>query len=362
VPAFLFDAVHLAGLPWFATIPAVAVLVRGGLVYYYCTKPAHLSQNKILHLNPLVAALTSSQLRYLERPAYADSNASKARFMARYSFKQWQLLGGVKKALGITQTWKTAVPTYFSLLVMTEAIRVRCGASSGLLQAILSPSNWWETCKTMARFVFGTAKTGRLEASTSSQAAGARIASPPEVSSGSSVTATPVAEPVEALSRLDSSGFSDPTLAVEGLPWCTNLALADPYAGLPVLLFWVLMIPATVHVARYRKRVVASLHNMELDAAEATAKELLAAADKNEEKANKHAIKWLRSAAMSTAFAVLLSHLPAGVLLYVITNQFTAVVQRLWLQFRYPAGRTITQCARPMRRKVRNKYGGVRMQ
>jgi inner membrane protein COX18 len=452
VPATILDAIHSTGLPWFATIPVAAVLVRGVLIYYTCTKPAHLDGNKISHLNPLISARASSKLRAIPRPAGNAHLAEKALFISTDLLNRWRILKHIKTRFGIPQTWKTLVPTYLSLIVMAEAIRLRCGASGGLLETLLSPFNvFWRVLKGYLSFlrwyftppteeeteaVRGSIEkwTGVQTPSTSSSPAGegmrkfiekwigtrnpstssspaadavgalpskaidqpavsatspaasasspaADITSPAasatsaapsasspaaDITSSSSVatTTSTAQEPIETLSHLDLSSLADPSLALEGLFFCPDLSLPDPTWCLPILLFTTLITPTILRLktSLLTEQEPPDVSKLRSSEAQSFMKEYHAGAEERRLLAEKQAKTLLRGSMFSLAFAILLSDLPAGILLYVIANQTTAMVQRLWLQYKFPRGETIRPCKRPMRIRVRNRYGTARPQ
>jgi inner membrane protein COX18 len=411
VPATLLDAIHSTGLPWFATIPAAAILVRGVLIYYTCTKPAHLNRNKLSHLNPLIAARASSMSRHvgISRPTKDDGLFVKLRFILAHFLTHRKVLRRVKDQFALPHTWRTLVPTYLSLIVMAEAIRVRCGASRGLLDALLSPFSWWDSLKLGAQVVAwdpyskepnpieshlaadvssgsSVATTSTADVSSGSGVATTSAAEPVDAVShvdlsgsgsdtpatepvetsphadlsGSSVDTSSAAEPVEALSHVDLSGFADLTLAVEGLPWCPNLTVADPMGILPSLLCFTIAIPAVVRlVCVGRTLAPPPLTNMSKAEADAAMAKYNGGAAERGKLRETHAQRCIGSFAFAVAFMLLMTKVPAGILLYIISNQMTALVQRSWLQFKYPTGKTIRPCPRPMRRKVRNSFGTV---
>jgi inner membrane protein COX18 len=384
VPATLLDAVHSTGLPWFATIPAAAILVRGVLIYYTCTKPAHLNRNKISHLQPLISARASSMARHVPRPKEKAAVSRKLSFYIAHFFTYRKVLRRIKDQFGIAHTWKTLVPTYLSLIVMAEAIRVRCGASKGLLQALLSPFSWWDNLVNpppvvLPKFLepYLLEPFPRADVSSGSNVATASTA---DASSGSGVATAPVTEavealdlsvsnvdtapateqPVEALSHVDLSGFSDLTLTVEGLPWFPDLTVADPTGTLPLLLFFSLWVPAMARFLSLDVAPAPRITDMTKAEADAAVKKYADGAKEREKTINRHSARSIGSTFVAFTFMVVMTKLPAGILLYIITNQVTAMVQRSWLDFKYPMGKTIRPCPRPMRKRVRNSFASMK--
>jgi mitochondrial inner membrane protein COX18 len=181
------SSVHNAGLPWYITIPLVAVVVnftaRLPLQYY-----ARRLLAKRMKLEPLVKAWQwkhIGNLRTRNAPGQpVDQNmALKVTELTQKSQKR------VFKSFGVQQ-WKSFTPlvSMVPFVLVSESLRRLCGVS---VRDVVVP-------------------TGQGVASDAAAA-------------------------VSSISTPAVDAVFDPSLAQGGLLWFTDLIVADPYCGLPIL-------------------------------------------------------------------------------------------------------------------------------
>lgn len=171
------SGVHTAGVPWYLTIPMVAVAVNATFrlpTQYYARK----LQAKRKELSPLGSVWA---IRHAQR-IYSSQNVSMSSNLAalRISSATQKSLSRIYKAWGV-QRWKSFMPliSIVPFIIVSESIRKLCGASSAWIKN--STAN-------------------------------------------------------EAIDKLTGAVQSvDPSMAEGGLWWFTDLTVSDPYYALPVL-------------------------------------------------------------------------------------------------------------------------------
>ncbi|KAF1820361.1 uncharacterized protein K489DRAFT_54485 [Dissoconium aciculare CBS 342.82] len=335
VPATLLDVIHSTGLPWFATIPTAAILVRGVLIYYAFTKPHRIGDVKMSHLAPLYSARRASKMRLLGRPPRVttfNNISGKLQHWYKANKMSWAIRNQIQKAFGISGSLRSGIVTNLSLVVMSEAIRLRCGSSQGLVSILLYP---------FARVWTGIKRTF--------------LDIKDQLSPISPDAPTPLVEQMESLSIVQSP-FVDPSLMVEGLRWCPDLSVPDPYQLLPFFLTTIMIYQGVVTAMQIpvtRRPDLAGLSDAKI---EAQAHQLRFDLKEHATQASKRKRSIFVNSSVAFIFGLIMTEVPAGIVLYLLTSVTTAGVQRLWLQYKYPAGEAITRCKLPMRVRVRNQY------
>ena len=146
-PTALIDAIHSTGLPYCATIPLTAVLVRTVLVYYLSTRPARRRARLFNHILPLLEAdayahQASPSAMPLHQGVARKQGVGRAIAMLRrgtnFAFHGFQTR---RKYAKMFRFGRAPLPflNFGILIAFTESIRLKCGSSGGLLSFLLSP-------------------------------------------------------------------------------------------------------------------------------------------------------------------------------------------------------------------------------
>lgn len=147
VPSGLLDVLHATGLPWWAVIPASAVLVRGVFVYFYITKKSRRHAQIQRQLSPLVRARTLLLAETPEMKKHIMSWREDLRpalalwTKFRYVEQSAILLGKQFNAPRFYRNWRPYA-NFGVLIIMMEAIRIKCGTRVGLLSLVTSSLQW----------------------------------------------------------------------------------------------------------------------------------------------------------------------------------------------------------------------------
>ncbi|KAK6440599.1 hypothetical protein LTR95_003181 [Oleoguttula sp. CCFEE 5521] len=321
VPTSMLNMLHSTGLPWLATIPIAAFAIRGIAMYYVTGVPARRRAIIRAHLAPLIQARTARELR----PIHAKGKARKVNPFA-YSFalftKPLQVAHRTARPYGgASFTWST-VYNIGIFLAFTESIRLKCGTRNGMLGFILAPFQTLLSKVDPVHFppapdVIAEKIVARLER-----------AYEQAVATGGDAEQVrfyidQVQERMPPIVNSDSPYFDASTL-VEGFSWCPNLALLDPYYILPVALAASVLANFRVGNARRGPR-------------------------------------WFRYSGLTAAalFGYIGSHMPAGIVLYLISSQAAALCQNLVMRRAMPLPPTITRCTRATRSKARSTASRV---
>lgn len=205
--ASVFTAIHAAGVPWWATIPLVAVGVNMAV-----RLPTQMYMQRMQRtraaLRPLVNAWSS---RHGQMAATQTSMLARSAHVARASERSRRRL---YRAWGVP-LWKTLIPlaTMVPFAIMSGALRHLSGVG-GVPEAAVPSGD----------VLGGKTLTDSMQAA------------------GETLSATSVAD----------------SLSTGGLLWFENLMMADPYAGLPVICS--LLLAANIYsrmtVAQWRKALL----------------------------------------------------------------------------------------------------------
>ncbi|KAI7001998.1 hypothetical protein KC359_g9 [Hortaea werneckii] len=128
-PSYLLDLLHNSlGLPWYAVLPATALIVRSSLLYFFSSRNDRRKQGLRATLSPVIAARVTRQLNNPEavqkswrtlpflRPLFA---AFRAYFTRRAESRT------LEKQFGISQPRGGGFVSFGVLIAVTEAVRMR---------------------------------------------------------------------------------------------------------------------------------------------------------------------------------------------------------------------------------------------
>ncbi len=362
-PTAIIDAVHGLGIPYYAAIPATAVLVRGTFVYLISTRPARQHQQLMTNVAPLAQARAKMKLFFIDVNE-RRSNANQPTGDALRSRTRWRRFlalrrstSEINKALrsgglmsGITRFRHSF--NFLVLLSFAEAIRLKCGRPEGLLGLFLRPVERAGSTIDPRHFEGGTTAdpaeilAAKLEANMEAirQAQLAQVHGGSEVEfsqayiepTASHVVATPDRLGITEVAKLDtSSPYFDPALTNEGLSWCTDLTLADPTMTLPKI---ALMTFVTTSLLR-----------------PSTGKQKPDAEGKSSWYQRPTVTTGLRTAFYGV-FALVATTMPSAILLYLIPSVAIGWMQERYLDFRYPVRPPIQPCTRPIRLRATQEW------
>ncbi|KAK1065604.1 hypothetical protein LTR12_000347 [Friedmanniomyces endolithicus] len=156
-----------------------------------------------------------------------------------FEFRRWRVQRGTLEELGqqfkLISPWKRSMINFFTLISFTEAVRLKCGSSEGLLSFVLSPLEWIRNAlvhkqSPPAPVIAPQPKMSpeedmaqRLELTATTDEAGNMSYDP------SKLNAAPGAG--------EPSAYFDSSLQTEGLGWFVDLTAADATFILPILLW-----------------------------------------------------------------------------------------------------------------------------
>jgi membrane protein insertase Oxa1/YidC/SpoIIIJ len=143
---------------------------------------------------------------------------------------------------------------------------------------------------------------------------------------------------------------------VEGLRWCPDLSVPDPYLLLPFFLTTFMIYQGFISAMQIPVQRLPDLAGMSDAEAQARAHRLGFDLRDHETQVFKRKRSILVNSSVALIFGLIMTEVPAGIALYLLASVTTAGVQRLWLQYKYPTGEMITRCKLPMRVRVRNHY------
>ncbi|KAI6879153.1 hypothetical protein KC363_g8906 [Hortaea werneckii] len=246
-PSYLLDLLHNSlGLPWYAVLPATALIVRSSLLYFFSSRNDRRKQGLRATLSPVIAARVTRQLNNPEavqkswrtlpflRPLFA---AFRAYFTRRAESRT------LEKQFGISQPRGGGFVSFGVLIAVTEAVRMRCGTREGLLPLALHPF------EKMREALFGKAPDPSPSESAAASGEGAatarglsedqlRAAMATDADGNVTVDFAQLQQAAQDLPPAPTaySASFDPSLQLEGLPWCLDLTLPDTTFILPTSL------------------------------------------------------------------------------------------------------------------------------
>ncbi|KAK4541217.1 hypothetical protein LTR36_008133 [Oleoguttula mirabilis] len=360
-PSALVDSLHNTGLPWYATLPTAAVLVRGVLVYYLSALPARRAARVQANLVPLASARTLHKLNDANAQARLQKLPPSLRPLSRmirgYWFRSLELhkLG---KLFGAPRFHPRGILNFGMLIAFTEAIRIKCGSREGLLPLVLSPFEW-VAMQTMPG-QFPTVAPPEPSGLGEEQLQAATTVSEDGMTS-IDLSQLRVAQPGHA-----HSAHLDPTLTDEGLFWCLDLTAPDPTFLLPTLLS--LTMAANIIFRPTAGKPKASSPAAATPRALTTSEEQIASPEARKILQAPPAQGILSryigpmnfgqriGLCISIVFFFAALKMPAAILLYFIPSMIMGGLQRMWLDRKVPITPPIQPCRRPLRFKVRKEW------
>lgn len=396
---FVLDSIHAIGLPWYAAIPAAAVLFRSTVGYYFSALPARKRQIARWSIMPLMLSKVKVDIMAKEWNLTMENKNSPARLAwerVKISLKVPYELG---KQFKVPHISGSSFVGFGLLIGFGEAIRIKCGAGKGMVaflvdsvQALVPRVRTEEPADPYGGMSKEEYLADRLYKWREAQEA--QAASPGEaLSNATSPTQLP---PMYTETTSTYTDIMDPSLKTEGFLWFQDLTLPDPTFGLPIIFIAAHLLNALVApkaVPRPSKSDMMARHNTTLEqlqapgssnstrsksnavpaqaAVSAKAAEEVRIAMQTAEKLEKERqilsrkrkplfarlpIPTRLQLAGGFIFAMVSSHFPAAILLYIIPSMFTTFFQRLWLNAKHPLHEQIAPCKRPMRVKLRREY------
>ena len=374
-------------MPWYATIPLTAVLVRGALLHYLFSVPKRKREQIQTLLHPLVNARADNILATSKE--WQDLRSSNEKQSTKVWKTNWQIFLAKRrafnrtgKAFGAPRSYANGIVNFGLLIAFTEAIRLKCGASTGLLSTLLSPVQWvahqlsgsspttapkaevpspddvvlarWKMMQNDPRFPPADRPTRTEDIPTRAE----------DILSGTD-TATPILNGNQTDAALEAAKpYLDPSMHTEGLAWFTDLTLPDASGLMPGLLCLTFAASVLLRpIVGVELNKVASMNPL-LDADDsaraAAAKERIAASSTAAavQQYFSNLTKLQRLGIMvSMIFGVAAMQMPVAILLYMIPSIITGWVQSRWLNLKYPLSQPIQKCERPMRVKVGRGWG-----
>ncbi|TKA24771.1 hypothetical protein B0A50_05759 [Salinomyces thailandicus] len=362
-PTYLLDALHATGLPWFAALPAAAVLVRGVLVYYLSVLPSYRAARIQANLVPLAFARAhghNSSPAAMRRREVLPPRWVQLDFYIRGFCDRQMQLHRLGKQFGAPRFHPRGVLNFVALIAFTESIRMKCASHEGLLPIVLWPF------EKVARLVNpGTSSTppptpppdpaAKAGSFTDDQLRAATITNPDGTTS---------IDPTLLISQAPASppdpsayaAYFDPTLQNEGLPWCLDLTAADTTFILPTTLAVVTAANIIFGSPTQARRPPPSYPNLSNPT---TAKGQAPNVDIAPPR--RSLIPRLTNfqrigLSITLGFWFVALKIPAGILLYFVTSLLVGRLQRRWLEIRMPPLTPVQPCTRPLRFRVRKEW------
>lgn len=392
-PNAILNGIHAMGVPWYATLPLTAVLVRGTFVYYFSSLPARKQAQTKALLFPLINAKADMLMttRYHDEASeIRESSETKLGRGLSYSFLMLKAktaaMQQVCKPYGAPSFSARSLLNFGMLIAFTEAIRLKCGARDGLLPALLTPFQWLAQKADPERFPKPvepelkdpvTVLAERLEAQHAGlgSAGQVEVQSMPGASRASEILNDPAYQSgtttkLSPLDGMDSSGsYFDPSLMTEGLSWFTDLTAPDSLLVFPATLGITMLITATLRPVVGKRPPPTKLSKEETSSRTDLKDRALAMSPHRQSQDQLSALQqyfegmqWNQRLGifMSGIFFIAAMKMPVAILLYFVPSIALGWVQSRWLDIKYPMPQPIQKCSRPMWRKARREWIGQR--
>ncbi|KAI4728539.1 hypothetical protein E4T49_03678 [Aureobasidium sp. EXF-10728] len=315
MPVACLDSLHSIGLPWFAAIPLSAVLIRTLVIY------------PLFQTSLREKLVTRAQLQPL-----VDANMSMAKRRIR---------SHIQKAMDSRRMYwyPDRLAMFMTTIVVSDGLRRMMGAREGLLKFVLGPLDW--TLSWLVPPQFKKPSPGEAEVSPASPDhnpvtnIGLDNVDPSPTSVPHDMSATEIAqdatsglaqEASTAVTDHLNSVWFDPTLLTEGFSWCPDLTASDPTLVLPFI-FSSTFFASIYFAPRIQGTVTGSK------------------SDERAKPTNGQRIMMT----IATLSIIPALHMPAGLLLYFISNMLTNNLQSRWLSYTKPIHPAPTACKRPVR-------------
>ncbi|KAK6006446.1 hypothetical protein QM012_006856 [Aureobasidium pullulans] len=335
MPVACLESLHSTGLPWFAAIPLSAVLIRSLVIYPLFQRPLREKLVDRAQTQPLVDAQMSIVRRVLDRRSNMDDPRRKIKLLAN-SWLQRQRIqinmfdrvfsGGHRFMM------------FMTTILVSDGLRRMMGAKEGLLKFVLGPLDWtlsWLIPSSLTEQTPGVTSEASSNG-VSHQDIASSIAGPTETQDVLPATETAqdaagnlAEEASTAVADHVNSAWFDPTLLTEGFSWCPDLTASDPTLILPVI-FSSTFFASIYFAPRIQGTVTTTGSKSESERAKPTNGQRI----------------MMTIATLSIIPAL---QMPAGLLLYFISNMVTNNLQSRWLTYTKPIYPAPTACKRPVR-------------
>ena len=138
-PYYLLTSLHAAGLPWWAALPASALVIRT-IVLRAFILPYRRASMRLMSLQPLIDAQMGVGRRRLIKDASGGTWVTFRMALYLYRFGvRWQIGHDFGAHPGMLRRFGGFVV----LMTVSEAIRRMCGAKDGLLRVLLGPLDYY---------------------------------------------------------------------------------------------------------------------------------------------------------------------------------------------------------------------------
>jgi inner membrane protein COX18 len=359
LPVACMQAVHSTGLPWFAAIPVSAVLIRSLFVYPMFQKPLREKLVDRAQVQPLQDARMSIVRRELMRTNSRDEPSFVRKFkLLMYS---WEIRYKLQGALFDRQfPFGHRFAMFLTTIWVSDSLRKLMGAKDGLLKFILGPLDWtvsWFAPSALTEPTPGEALKTASTTPAPNQATTQELSDRSQFPTGNEAiqfptdtkdfwspagtaqnaaqnaaqdAATQVAEETStAVAPHVNSVWFDSTLLTEGFSWCPDLTASDPTMILPIVFSSSFF--ASIYFA---PRIQGAASETGTDSAPERAKPT-------------NGQRIMMTIAMLSIIPAL--QMPAGLLLYFLSNMVTNNFMSRWLAYTKPIHPAPTACKRPVR-------------
>lgn len=380
-PTAILNGIHGLGIPWYATLPLTAVLVRGTFVYYFASRPDRIQARKTALLMPLINAKADVLMgtRYVGALRKIREERDGPFKLLRYNSVRWWARMAATSEIGRHHGSRLlpgrALLSFGMLIAFTEAIRLKCGSPVGLLSTLLSPFQWLAQKVDPERFPKPVESPAiepsemlaeRLAASREGHPSTSHLSADtsPGASQASDILNSPIyqSENTTNLAPLDgmdtSTAYFDPSLMTEGLSWFTDLTGPDTTLLLPATLGLTMLVTALFRPTVGKPLSAIRPKKADSNSGKQTQGSSSSDADpgKAGDEAAKATIAYFEGLGSMQRFGILMSpvfflvglKLPVAVLLYFIPSIALGWLQSRWLDLKYPIPQPIQKCSRPL--------------
>lgn len=354
LPVACMQAIHSTGLPWFAAIPVSAVLIRSLFVYPLFQKPLREKLVDRAQVQPLQDARMAIIKRETMRKNSRDELPTVRKF--KLFVESWYIRARLQENLFDRGRFGHRFAMFLTTIWVSDSLRKMMGARDGLLKFILGPLDWtvsWFAPSVLTEPTPGealkTASTTPAPNQVTTQELSDRshfptgneaIQSPTDTKdfwspAGTAQNvaqdaATQVAEETSTtVATHVNSVWFDSSLLTEGFSWCPDLTASDPTMILPIVFSSSFF--ASIYFA---PRIQGAASATGTDPAPERAKPT-------------NGQRIMMTIAMLSIIPAL--QMPAGLLLYFLSNMVTNNVMSRWLAYTKPIHPAPTACKRPVR-------------
>lgn len=341
MPVACLESLHSTGLPWFAAIPLSAVLIRSLVIYPLFQRPLREKLVDRAQTQPLVDAHMSNVRRLLDRKIPRDSAWRKLNLVGNAWLQRQRIQ---KHMFDRKFSGGHRFMMFMTTILVSDGLRRMMGAREGLLKFVLGPLDWtvsWLIPTSPKQSVSGeTVEAVQANSSSFNQVPNQGSSAPTEVPTDA-LDVLSATEPAQdaagdlaqeastAVAGHVNSAWFDPTLLTEGFSWCPDLTASDPTLILPVV-FSSTFFASIYFAPRIQGTVTTAGSKSQSERAKPTNGQRI----------------MMTIATLSIIPAL---QMPAGLLLYFISNMVTNNLQSRWLTYTKPIYPAPTACKRPVR-------------